>query len=428
MGKKLSAPPLMVVSLDGVRPDLCRRAGELGIRLPNIQELMASGASAAAVESIYPSTTYPAHATLVTGVPPRRHGIFSHLASLDPTESARAWHWFAQPLRVPALWNSAHALGRKTAAVGWPVSAGAPIDYNVPEIWDPALPNPAEDFQAVARHTTPGLFEELAPVLTPILSMGGEADRLRTETALSIWNRHQPDLLLLHLVEYDSFAHRHGPLAPEALAALERSDAELGRVRDVAPGSDSANLVVVSDHGFVPVDKEVAPLVALAEESLFVKVNEASWELRRLGAVHAGGSFALYWLETPSAEDRRALDRALDRLKKTGAVSEIVDRAKLEVLAADPDAEMILDAAPGFYFSDRFDGPLVRPSLKTHGTHGHLPTRQGLEALFIASGREVARGKNLGRLTLIQVARALSHLAGLPPETLAPDFEPIDLA
>ena len=426
MRQKPGTCPLIVISLDGVRADLCRRTEESGLRLPNLRDLMATGASAEAVETIYPSTTYPAHATLVTGVPPRIHGIYSHLASLDPTERARPWHWFAQPIRVPALWNVARAVGIRTASVGWPVSAGAPIDYNVPEIWNAALPNPLEDLETVARHATPGLFEELEKELAPIMPSAAP-DQLRLEAALSIWRRYCPDLMLLHLVEYDHAAHSHGPLSREALGALERSDAHIGRFREVAEDRGSVDFVVLSDHGFVAVDKEAAPLVALGEEGLFVKVNESSWELRRLGAVHGGGSFALYWLEKPSSEDRRALDRAVDRVKQTGAVAEIVDRARLEKLSADPDAEMILDAAPGYYFSDRFDGPLVRHGAKDRGTHGHLPTREGLEALFIAAGPGVARGKNLGRLTLVQVARALIDLAGLPPETLAPDVAPVDL-
>ncbi len=426
MNQKAGACPLIIISLDGVRADLCRRAEELGLRLPNLRELMATGASAEAVESIYPSTTYPAHATLVTGVPPRIHGIYSHLASLDPTERARPWHWFAQPIRVPALWDSARAVGLKTASVGWPVSVGAPIEYNVPEIWNAELANPLGDLETVARHATPGLFEELVKELAPVIP-GAAPDQLRLDAALSIWRRYRPDLMLLHLIEYDYEAHSHGPLSREALAALERSDAHVGRFREAAADRAPLNFVVLSDHGFVAVDKEAAPLVALGEEGLFVKVDESSWELRRLGAVHAGGSFALYWLEKPSSEDRRALDRAVDRVKQTGAVAEIVDRPRLERLSADPDAEMILDAAPGYYFSDRFDGPLVRDGARDRGTHGHLPTREGLEALFIAAGPGVGRGKNLGRLTLVQVARALIDLAGLPPETLAPDFAPVTL-
>jgi predicted AlkP superfamily pyrophosphatase or phosphodiesterase len=419
--------PLFVVSLDGVRAELVPRAKELGIRLPNLQELTAAGASATAVESIYPSTTYPAHATLVTGVPPRKHGIYSHLASPDPTERVRPWHWFAQPIRVPAIWNSARALGLKTAAAGWPVTAGAPIDFNIPEIWDPACENPIMDLQTVIRYSTAGLLSELRSALLP-LATHGDSDHLRTAAALEIWRRYLPDLMLLHLIDYDHAAHGGGPMAQEALTALERADAELGRIRQALEERGPANLVVLSDHGFVPVGKEAAPLVALAEEGLFVKVNESEWDLRRLGAVHAGGSFAIYWLEKPSAEDQRALERAVETLKQSGSVSEVVDRAKLEALSADPDAEMILDAAQGYYFSDRFEGPLVRATIKDRGTHGHLPSREGLEALFVATGPEVAAGKKLGRLKLVQVGRALATLADLPRETMAAEVEPVDLS
>ena len=130
---------LAVLSVDGMRPDFYRRPQEFGLKIPNLLELVKSGASADAVESIYPTTTYPAHATLVTGVPPSVHGIYSHLASLDPTEKARPWCWFASALRVPAVWDVVRATGRKAAAISWPVSAGAAIDYNIPEIWDPAM-------------------------------------------------------------------------------------------------------------------------------------------------------------------------------------------------------------------------------------------------------------------------------------------------
>ena len=116
---------LVVLSVDGMRPDFYRWPKEFGLNIPNLRQLVEEGASADLVESVYPSTTYPAHATLVTGAPPSAHGIYSHLASLDPTEKARPWCWFAGTLRVPALWDVARATGRKTAAVSWPVSAGA---------------------------------------------------------------------------------------------------------------------------------------------------------------------------------------------------------------------------------------------------------------------------------------------------------------
>jgi predicted AlkP superfamily pyrophosphatase or phosphodiesterase len=143
--------------------------------------------------------------------------------------------------------------------------------------------------------------------------------------------------------------------------------------------------------------------------------------------VSAGGSLAVYWLEEPSADDRRRLATAVDRLRSTGAVQEIVDRQKLESLQADPDAELMIEAAPGFSFSDRLEGSVVRDSPKDRGTHGYLPSRVGMEAMFIAVGRQIAPGKNLGRISLKQLAPTLAQLMGLPADILAPGEKPLAL-
>ncbi len=429
---------LIVVSADGLRPDVYLRANELGLKIPNLRRLVSTGASAQAVTSVYPSTTYPAHATLVTGVLPREHGIYSHLASLDPTEKARPWSWFARAINVPTLWDVARASGRRSAGVGWPVSAGAAIDYNLPEIWNPALPDPHQDFETVARHSTPHLFDQVLKALGPLApgapkrpSQAAQAlnpDRLRAEGALFLWQRYSPDLLLLHLVFYDHQAHHYGPLARESLAAVEQTDYEIGRMWDVAQEDGNVTLVVLSDHGFVPVSRDAAPLVVLLDEGLFTKKADGSLELKRLGAIHAGGSFAIYWLEEPKPDDRRRLEKAIRRLEASGAVAEIVDRGRLERLGADPDAELILEAAPDHYFSDRFRAPEVREAVEDRGTHGNLPSTPGLEAAFIAVGPGVAAGKKLGRIELAQVAPTLARLLGLPVGILASNAEPLDLS
>ena len=425
MLRRPSKSRLIVLSVDGMHPSLYRSASELGLKVPNMRELAACGASAEAVESVYPSSTYPAHATLVTGAAPRVHGIYSHLTSLDPTERARPWHWFAAAMDVPTLWNLARAHSLSTAAISWPVSAGAPIDFNIPEIWDPSVPNPHQDFQTVARHSTPGLFEELAAVLKP--ASKPDPDQLRGEAGIHLWRKHRPDLMLIHFVGYDDQAHRHGPRSRAALRALERTDHEIGRIRDAVDASEHTTLVVVSDHGFLPVERDVAPLVILKEEGLFSLRGKHQPELKRLGAVHTGGSFALFWLEEPTADDRHALDRALRRLSDCGAIGEISGRARLEQLGSDPDAEWILDAADGYCFSGRFEGPIAGAPSIDRGAHGHLPTREGMQASFIVAGRDVARGKALGRIPLTDVAPTLAHLLGLNSKALASENEPLTL-
>jgi predicted AlkP superfamily pyrophosphatase or phosphodiesterase len=250
-------------------------------------------------------------------------------------------------------------------------------------------------------------------------------DRLRSEAALYLWNHYRPDLLLVHFVHYDQLSHQFGPTSPQALAAIEEVDQEIGRIRQGFVESEPYTLVVLSDHGFVPVEKEAAPLSVLAEKGLFGPESESKPKLLKLGAVHAGGSFAIYWLEKPSAADRESLRQAVGRLIEAGTVEEVLDRQKLKSLAADPDAELIIDAAPGVYFSDRFKGPLVRETVKDRGTHGQLPSRSGLEASFIVAGPDINGGRNLGRVALTQVAPTLARVLGLPGNILATAEKPL---
>ena len=87
----------------------------------------------------------------------------------------------------------------------------------------------------------------------------------------------------------------------------------------------------------------------------------------------------------------------------------------------------MIEAAPGFSLSDRLVGPVLSDSPKDRGTHGYLPTHPGMEAMFIAVGREIAPGKNLGRISLKQIAPTLAQQMELPPDILAPGEKPLAL-
>src|SRR5436190_15951348 len=81
---------VVIVSIDGLRPDFY-----LGdFEAPALKEIAAGGARALAVESVYPSSTYPAHATLVTGVKPAKHGIHAN-TTWTAQGSTRDWYWYA---------------------------------------------------------------------------------------------------------------------------------------------------------------------------------------------------------------------------------------------------------------------------------------------------------------------------------------------
>ena len=82
------------------------------------------------METVFPSTTWPTHVSMVTGVSPRAHGVVAnHILNRgtraaedltgDPIYDAPAL------LRAPTVYDLAHAAGLRTAAVDWPATRNA---------------------------------------------------------------------------------------------------------------------------------------------------------------------------------------------------------------------------------------------------------------------------------------------------------------
>src|SRR5262249_46285177 len=127
--------PVLLVSIDGLRPDYVLDGDAHGLQVPNLRRMMAEGAYSTGVHGVLPTVTYPSHTTLVTGVSPARHGICSN-TTFDPEGlNQSGWYWYAADIRVPTLWDEAGKAGLITANVHWPVTVGARIDFNLPQIW-----------------------------------------------------------------------------------------------------------------------------------------------------------------------------------------------------------------------------------------------------------------------------------------------------
>src|SRR5262249_30398225 len=124
--------PVVMISLDGLRPDYVTEADRHGLRIPTLRGLLRRGSYATGVRGVLPTVTYPSHTTLVTGVAPARHGIYSN-AVFDPLgTNQEGWYWYASDIRVPTLWDAARTAGIRTASVNWPVTVGAAITWDIP--------------------------------------------------------------------------------------------------------------------------------------------------------------------------------------------------------------------------------------------------------------------------------------------------------
>src|ERR1700755_340051 len=79
------AAPVLMISIDGLRPADIWDADKRGLKVPNLRKLEAEGIYATGVRNALPTVTYPNHTTLLTGVWPARHGIANN-TTLDPLQ------------------------------------------------------------------------------------------------------------------------------------------------------------------------------------------------------------------------------------------------------------------------------------------------------------------------------------------------------
>jgi predicted AlkP superfamily pyrophosphatase or phosphodiesterase len=401
----------LVISVDGLGASLYDRLAAK-IHISNVPRLRREGSYAEGVVGIYPTVTYPSHTTIITGRMPAEHGIYSNLSSREPGKNPEDWFWFTKAIKVPTLWDEARAHHMTTGAVFWPVTAGAPIDWDVPEIWDPQKPLVVDPIY-VAKYATPGLlFDAVLEIGPP--RPGEELDVIRTHLATFILKKHKPNLLLVHLLDLDEAEHHFGPDSPQAAATLEKIDGHIGELlaADQAAGlADSTDVFLVSDHGFLPVETEIKPNVLLVKAGLLTADEKGHITGGRIATVANGGSFFIYWPE--SEELRSKVDEALKPLRDQGVLWAVLERAALKELAAEPAVQMALDAMTGYAFSNSAVGNWLEKKENTTGTHGHLPFRHELEASFIAWGPDIRSGVDLHTIRMTEIAPTILKALGI---------------
>jgi predicted AlkP superfamily pyrophosphatase or phosphodiesterase len=150
---------VILVTIDGLPPAAYLEPDAHGLKVPTLRRMLAGGAASSGAESVFPSVTYPAHTSLITGAHPATHGIVTN-TQFDPLDQNQAgWRWYAEDIRVPTLLDAARAAGLRSGSVAWPVTVGAPADFLVPDYWRAGI---AEDVKLLRALSTPGLLEAAA--------------------------------------------------------------------------------------------------------------------------------------------------------------------------------------------------------------------------------------------------------------------------
>jgi predicted AlkP superfamily pyrophosphatase or phosphodiesterase len=427
-----AAAPVLMISIDGLRPADVLEADARGLKVPTLRALVKDGAYASGVRDALPSVTYPNHTTLVTGVWPAQHGIASNV-TFDPLrKNAEGWLWYAPDIKVPTLWDAAHAAHLATASVGWPVTVNdASIDFNIPEYWRAKIP---EDAKLEAALATPGLPQAIAAKsglpIGQVLDMGitePANDEAKGRIAEAIYALHKPAFFTLHLSSLDHYQHLYGPGSDKAHEALERTDAAVASLLAAARKAEPDLVVfIVSDHGFAPVEHDLNIFVPFVEAGL-IQLDAAGkvtgWDA---APWVSGGSAAVILARKDDAALRAKVADLLAKLAADpqSGVGKVLDRAGIAAMGGNAGADFFVDAKIGYDIESRLKGPLVSTPGANKGMHGYFPDHPEMRATLIIAGPGVPKHGSLGEVDMRDIAPTVAKVlnVGLPSAAGKPLF------
>ena len=245
-------------------------------------------------------------------------------------------------------------------------------------------------------------------------------DRVWTQAAAHIIEKHRPNLLMFHLLNLDSTQHRYGPRTHAAMTTMSLLDAQ---VAEIVAAVDRAGLtarttfVVVSDHGFKLVKRQIRLNAAFMKAGL-LKAQDGKVLQSDAYVVPEGGSAIVYLtVPDPTGELLARARKAIAGIEGIDAIIEPTDYARFGLPLPTVNNQMgVLFVTPkdGYSFTAAVGEEVVVDATEgSLGAHGYPATDADLSALFIASGAGIRQGVTLGVIDNVDVAPTMAELLGL---------------
>ena len=396
------AKHVIIITVDGFRPDFYL---DTAWHAYNIRALMKDGTHALGQNSVFPSMTYPSHTTIVTGVQPATHGVYYN-AMFESTGSTGKIYWNDSSIKSPTLWKAVQDKGMKATALFWPVSADAPVSYNIPDIGSMG--------EAVReKYSRPEGF--LNTVKAAVFNGAAKIEYGRdvnvAKIAAYVIKKDQPNLMTIHFFSVDHAEHMDGREGDDVKAAIAGADSAVAIVVDALKAAGiwkNTVIIVTGDHGFVTVKTSVSPNVWLANAGL---LNDAKddWKAQFFSV---GGSA---WLYLKDKNDTKTLDQVKDILavlpEDQKKLFRIIDRKQLDAVGANPEVALALSGENNASFNGIFKGEAVKPG--KGGSHGYFPDFFEIRTGFVAYGPGIKKGGVIQEMNERDIAPAVAKLLGI---------------
>lgn len=367
---QVDKPYVLLVSLDGFRYDYAERN-----HATNLIEFGKKGVAARALIPSFPTSTFPNHYTIVTGLYPAHHGIVENgfwdpqknapFRFNDPKLASDPDWWGGTP-----LWVLAEQQGMRAATFFWPGS-----DYEI-------------------QHTRPTYYHNFDNKVTKDEQIDEVLKWLRLPKS------QRPHFITLYLSDIDHEGHSFGPDSPETAAAIASVDRAIGKLMaGIRSTGVLVNIFILSDHGMV------APTGAVDAASLAdfsgVQLSGAGTELKvyskdsaRIDAIYA---------QVNGKDSRISVYRQRDipaRLHYSGndRIGDLVIMANQPVVFREPAR------------------PNQRAREPQKGMHGFdVEEVPEMRAIFYAQGPNLKSGLTIDEFQNIHIFPFLAGILGLKP-------------
>lgn len=349
-------PTTVVISLDGFHPHYINDQVT-----PHLHNLFTQNSGAPYMTPSFPSSTFPNHWTMVTGLYPSQHGIVGNtffdeslnkqFFNTKPAQSLNQEFWGGQP-----IWQTASFQGVLSAIHMWP---GSEVE------WNSEAPILVDKFNS-----------------TELLSV--KSDRVLSWLDRDVEER--PELIMTYVPTVDSVGHAHGISGKELIQALKDVDRLVG---DIIEGfasrnlTDIVNLVVVSDHGMAPTSNDrLIYLDDLVEMDNIEHVD--GWPLlglRPKSSIHIQALYEnLKEAQSQFGENKWDvyLREELPKDWKFGGSGYNQYKSRIAPLWLIPRV--------GWAFTTKEQMKKLGGDYKPHGIHGYNNTEVLMRALFVAQG------------------------------------------
>lgn len=415
---------LIVVSVDAlVYEDL-----ENASSMPILGKMMLNGSRINRVKTIYPSLTHPVHATLLTGCPAGKTGIYAN-EIFEAGKLSRIWFNHLSEIRCDTILHAAHRAGLTTAACRWPITAngGDVIDYLIPETM--GTDEAGNEDRPLEVYEKLGTSEICMPIVEKAIKRYGFThehpayDHFEIFCAAEIIKKFKPNVLFTHPGFVDSERHRTGLFSKAVTEAVIQTEIWLETLMDAVKTAgieDSTDLVVLSDHGHININRSICPNVFLRDEgwiSTDDKGRVTSWDAF---AASCGASSQIY-LNDP--DNKVLYDKVYSKLSAMAdegifGFDRVFTKAEVEKLYGLSGNFSFVIESDGFTsFSEEWERPVVRPTDVTdyrlgHSTHGHMPEK-GPQPPFLGIGPSFRKGVVLEKGNIINHAPTFAAILGI---------------